>query len=241
MKVRSLAIAAALVAGLALGALLGPSLQASVASAQAQPTPQPQGTQAAQATPLWSQFLDQLAAALNIQRSTLDSAIVTAANNTADAAVQQGRLTQAQADALKARVQAGDFGPLFGGRRGPKGLHALAGLRQAMLDAAAKTLGITTDELVTQLRAGQTVAQLAQAHGTTEQAVVDAALAAAKSNLDAAVAAGRLTQAQADTIYTHLQQQGTQLFVPHGRGRGWHGAPRTAPGTTPTPVPGTDL
>jgi len=105
-------------------------------------------------------------------------------------------------------------------------------VQQAMVDAAASTLGITADELKTQLRSGQTLAQLAQANATTEQAVVNAALAAAKTRLDAAVTAGTLTQAQADGAYTQLQQRGAQLFVPHGRGRGNRGAP-TQPTATP--------
>ena len=36
----------------------------------------------------------------------------------------------------------------------------MAGVKQAMLDAAAKALNITTDELTTQLRSDQTIAQL---------------------------------------------------------------------------------
>lgn len=231
---KQVVVVAAMAVGLALGVAVGPALRGTVASAQTQPTATPAKPGAA----LWSTFLDQLAAALNIQRSALDSAIVTAGNNTADAAVQQGTLTQAQADALKARVQAGDLTPLLGGRGGlggPRGGHALGGVHRALLDAAAQKLGITSAELVTQLRSGQTLAQLAQAHGTTEQDVVNAALAAAKTQLDQAVAAGTLTQAQADAAYARLQQRGADLFTMRGRGHGRGGqrAPIT-PTATPT-------
>jgi hypothetical protein len=221
MQRKSIIVAAALLAGLALGIIVGPSVRGSVASAQAQPPGQ--GQSVAPAGTLWNQFLDNLATALNIQRPALDSAIVSAGNSTADAAVQQGTLTQAQADALKTRIQAGDLGALLGGRGGRGGAHQLGGVKQAMLDAAAKALNITTAELQTQLRRGQTLAQLAQAHNTTEQAVVTAALTAAKSQLDQAVSSGSLAQAQADTLYAQLQQQGADLFTP--RGRGVPGAP----------------
>lgn len=235
MQRRSIVVTAALVAGLALGIMFGPALRGSTASAQTQPSAQ--STLSTPGGTLWNSFLDKLAAALNIQRSALDSAITSAGNSTADEAVQQGTLTQAQAGALKARIQAGDLGALFGGR-GPRGGPKNDAVRQAMLDAAAQTLGITADELKTQLRGGQTLAQLAQARGTTEQAVASAALAAAKTQLDQQVAAGALTQAQADAIYAQLQQQGSNLFTPRGHGPGNRvrpGAPASpqAPATVP--------
>ncbi len=236
MQRRSIVITAALVAGLALGIMFGPALRGTTASAQTQPSAQTQSSTPGGA--LWNSFLDKLAGALNIQRSALDNAITSAGTSTADEAVQQGTLTQAQADALKARIQAGDLGALFGGRGGPHGGPRQDGVRQAMVDAAAKALNITTDELKTQLRSGQTLAQLAQAHGTTEQAVTSAALAAAKTQLDQQVTAGTLTQAQADAIYAQIQQQGTTLFTPHGHGPGNRirpGAPAApqAPATVP--------
>lgn len=224
MQRRSFVVAVALAAGLSLGLVLGPVLGSATASAQTvTPTP---------GSGLWSQFLDKLAGTLNIQRTALDSAITSAGNSTADDAVKAGTLTQAQADALKARIQAGDLGALggHGGRGGPGGKSRDGDVRQAMVDAAAKALGLTTTELTTQLRSGQTIAQLAQSKGTTEQAVVDAALAAAKTQLDQKVAAGTLTQAHADARYAELQQKGAQLFTPHERGAG-----RPAPATaTPT-------
>lgn len=249
MQRKSIVITAAVVVGLALGIVFGPMMRGSAASAQTQPPAQtPAPAQPQPSSPgdtLRNLFLDKLAAALNIQRTALDSAITSAITSAADAAVQQGTLTQAQADALKARIQAGDLDALWDGHHGPgmRGGPAMGGTKQAMLDAAAKTLNITTDELLTQLRSGQTLAQLAQAHGTTEQAVTSAALAAAKSQLDQAVANGTLTQAQADAIYAQLQQQGAQLLTPRGHGfgghgfgdRGWPGGPAApqAPTTSP--------
>ena len=223
---RRIVVAVALIAGLTMGLVLGPVLGSSTASAQTATTAPGSG--------LWSQFLDKLAGTLNIQRTALDSAIVTAGNSTADDAVKAGTLTQAQADALKARIQAGDLGALSGrGERGGPGGKGDGDVRQAMVDAAAKTLGLTAAELHAQLRSGQTIAQLAQSKNTTEQAVVNAALAAAKTRLDQKVAAGTITQAQADARYAELQQRGVQIFTPHGRG-----GQRTAPVATATPTAG---
>ncbi len=237
MKRKSYVVTAVLVTGLAVGAVVGPELRTTPASAQTLPsTPT---SSAAPSGTMWNTFLDKLAGTLNIQRSALDSAITTAGTSTVDEAVQQGSLTQVQADALKARIQAGDIGAFHGGRGGKLGGARMGGVQQAMRDAAANVLGITTIELTTQLRSGQTLAQIAQANGTTEQAVVTAALAAAKIQLDQAVAAGTLTQAQADTVYSALQQHGSNVLLHGGRGHGGRG--RWGAPTTPqaSPVPST--
>lgn len=232
MNLSRLLTLGAVALGLVLGIAIGPLVSAPTASAQSSPATQFTLPGAS----LWNDFLDQLAAALNIQRATLDSAIQTAGNKTIDNAVQQGTLTQAQGDALKARLQAGDVGVLWGRGHGKgPGKQALANVRQAMLDAAAQKLGMSATDLIAQLRSGQTLVQVAQSKGIAEQDVLNAALAAAKTQLDQAVASGSLTQAQADAIYTNLQQKGSLLFTP--RGRGFHGRGGWGAPVTPTPSP----
>jgi len=250
MQRKSLMTSAAVVGSLTLGLITGPIVANSLVSAQ---TPPPAATAMPSASPsptasgapvtysVRNAFLDNLAAALNIQRAALDSALTSAGNTTVDQAVQQGTLTQAQADAIKARIQAGDTGALWGGRGGfgsrsvIGGRAHLPGLHQAMLGAVAQTLGITADELRTQLRSGQTLAQIAQVHNTTEQAVISAALGAAKTQLDQAVTNGTLTQARADTIYSDLQARGASILSGRGHRPGGRGKDR-AP-TTPQASP----
>ncbi len=119
---RKFLITAALVAGLAFGIVIGPSVRG-IASAQ-DPSPTPSASASASTSPratLWNSFLDKLAAALNIDRATLDSAIVTAGNGTADEAVANGTLTQAQADAAYAQLQERGAQLFFG--RGPGRHH----------------------------------------------------------------------------------------------------------------------
>ncbi len=243
MQRKSFVITAALVIGLTLGVVFSSALRSSIAGAQTEPPAQAQSSSPRDT--LWNLFLDNLAEALNIGRSELDTAITNAGTSTADEAVEQGILTQEQADALKARVEAGDPGVFWGGRHGVWGDRGgkfggprLHGVRQAMLDAAAQTLNITTDELMTQLHSGRTLDQIAQDHGTTVEAVTDAALAAADTELDQAVADGTLTQAQADEIYARLQEQGAELLDHHGHrhgGRGWRSGPAAPESPVPTP------
>lgn len=232
MRWKKIGLGAALAGALALGLSFGAVGQGAVANAQTTT----QAEETTSASSLASRFLDQLAAALGIERAALDSAMASAASSTTAAAVADGSLSQAQADALNARAQAGEYGQFFGGRGGHRGGVRVEGVREAMVAAAAQTLGLTEDELTTALRDGQTVAELATAAGTTEEAVNNAALAAAKSVLDQAVAAGTITQAQADAHYAQLEERGLRLG---GRGPGGRG-PRPsdeAPTTAPTAAP----
>ncbi len=80
----------------------------------------------------------------------------------------------------------------------------------AGLEAAAGVLGITTDELSTQLRAGESLSDQATTAGV-EVADVLAAVDAAcvqtqRDNIEAAVTAGTLTRAKADWLLEGLDQ-----------------------------------
>lgn len=79
------------------------------------------------------------------------------------------------------------------------------------LGAATSYLGVDRPTLVADLEAGQSLAQIATAHGKTAAGLVTALLAPAKLKLDAAVAGGRLTAAKETTILTRLQTALTTL------------------------------
>ncbi|HWS45092.1 MAG TPA: hypothetical protein VN636_04455 [Acidimicrobiia bacterium] len=96
----------------------------------------------------------------------------------------------------------GPGGPVFGGRMGPMGIGR--GLLGQGLKAAASALGITPAELKTDLRNGQTLAQIAQAHNVKVDTVINALVQAGNQRIDQAVANKRLTQAQADKLKAQL-------------------------------------
>jgi uncharacterized protein (DUF433 family) len=130
---------------------------------------------------------------------------------------------------------------------GPGGPHRGFGFRGGFgLDAAAKAIGVSTDDLLAQLKNGKTIADVAKAKGVSSQKVIDAMVAAAKTEFDAQVKAGRLTAQQAARIEANLtsmitdQVNGT-FTRPGGRGgpkgygpgNGWHGGPLgTGPGSS---------
>jgi hypothetical protein len=67
------------------------------------------------------------------------------------------------------------------------------------LDAAAEAIGISADDLHTALEGGQSIAEVAAAHGVDTQTVVDAMVADLKAHLADAVADGKISQTVADT------------------------------------------
>jgi hypothetical protein len=146
--------------------------------------------------------LDDAAQQLGIDSSRLGNALKQALKNRVDAAVEDGRLTQAQGNELKARIDSGDL-PLFFGGRPHGGPHV--GLHRG-LDAAASYLGLSEAALRTQLESGKTLAQVAADRGKTADGLVQALVDDAKQHLDEAVQAGRLTAAQRTQILADVEQ-----------------------------------
>jgi AraC-like DNA-binding protein len=166
--------------------------------------------------------LDDAAQQLGVQPDELSAALKQALSNRVDEAVEDGRLTKAEGDALKARINAGEF-PLFGVPRGPGfgfkdfglGPHGFRGPGH-LLSTAADYLGLTQAQLRTQLDSGKTLAQIAKDRGKSVDGLVDKLLAAKKARLDEAVEDGRLTRAQADEIEAEMRKAVTE-FVNNGR------------------------
>jgi hypothetical protein len=134
----------------------------------------------------------------------LSAAIKSALEKRVDAAVAAGRITKAQGDELKQRIESGDF-PLFGfGDRPVPGMFGHDLFRG--LAAAAAYLGLSEDELHTQLENGKTLADIAKAQNKSVDGLVQALVADAKKHLDEEVAEGDLTKAQADQMLMRLEQ-----------------------------------
>jgi hypothetical protein len=75
------------------------------------------------------------------------------------------------------------------------------------LDAVANLLGISLADLQTALQDGQTLAQIAKAHGKTPNDVIDTLVAGVKAHFEADVASGEHTQAEADQFIAAFTSQ----------------------------------
>lgn len=111
---------------------------------------------------------------------------------------------------------------------------------RALIRTAAEVIGITPQELITELREGEdlSIADVATAHGASADDIVDAVVAKASEHLAEKVANGELTQDEADAhlaeIEAHVTERINTPFSPpepgqhphHGQGpQGGQGAP----------------
>jgi len=145
---------------------------------------------------------------LGVQPSKLSSALKKALEDRIDAAVAAGRLTKAQGNELKQRIESNDF-PLIAPRFDHDGFghHGFGHHGFPGLDAAASYLGLSEDALGARLESGKTLAEVAKGQGKSVDGLVAALKADLKQHLDEAVADGRLTQAQADRILSNADSR----------------------------------
>jgi len=73
-------------------------------------------------------------------------------------------------------------------------------IRRDGVAISAKTIGVTPQALVAELRSGKSIAEVAGEHNVSAQTVVDALANAADARINAAVTDHKLTQAQAQKI-----------------------------------------
>jgi hypothetical protein len=152
-------------------------------------------------------FFDSLAEHLGISNKELEDAAKAAATDQVDAALEEGRITDEEADRLKERIQQGDapflFGPPVFGR---PHLHRGAALGMKF-DAAAEFLGLTNAELRERLDEGQSLAEIARAEDKSVDGLKQALVEDAEQELNEAVEDGDLTRERADEMLERLRER----------------------------------
>jgi hypothetical protein len=184
--------------------------------------------------------LTDAAKRLGVTADELKSALSAAEDARLDAAVKAGTLTQEQADQIKARRTADGTVLSLGGGPGGRGGHGGPGGPgggRALLEDAAKAIGITEDALKTQLRDGKTLEAVAKAEGKTLADVKAAVKKAAVARLDTQLKDKKITQAQYDEAVQRLDDHIERLGDAKFGGKGGPRGERPNGNATPTPTP----
>ncbi|HEU5003359.1 MAG TPA: hypothetical protein VFW71_11360 [Actinomycetota bacterium] len=218
------------------------------------------------------QSIAEVARSKNVAVQKVIDALTTAATARIETALKNGRITDAQATTLKAdlasRITAfvnqtglrfrfpgvtgtaaphGRFGPPTSTVvpfRGP-----LGGLGVRSIGAAAKAIGVSPTVVVQALRAGRSIADVAQSHNVPPQSVIHTLTTEATNRIDAAANAGKITAAQAASlkaklsseVTTFVNQKGLGGIVPGPFGRFGGKAPGGGPGPGPAVPPSFQL
>ena len=165
---------------------------------------------------MYQAFLGNLASALNIDQTTLTSALKTAGTNTVNQEVQNGQITQQQANNILSQINSGKPFGFMGMGLGRQGSVAgsVYGKRQhrggamgsfMLMKPLASALGMSPQTLMLDLRSGQTISGLLP-QGTTITQLEATILASIQSQLNQAVTNGKMTQTQETNIYSKMQQ-----------------------------------
>ncbi len=84
-------------------------------------------------------------------------------------------------------------------------------IRRDVVAVSSKTIGVTPQDLVSELRSGKSIADVAGEHNVSAQTVVNALVGSADAKIDQAVTNHKLTQAQASEIEAALPGLATKV------------------------------
>ncbi|MDE3095416.1 MAG: hypothetical protein KGK07_05360 [Chloroflexota bacterium] len=225
---KALAVTAALavVASATFGAFHYTSAQTPPPTPTAPAATNNTGQQAVQA------FVDKVAANLNVSPQQLTTAVKDAALQTVDQQVAAGKLTQAQGDKIKAAINNGKYPELarLFARREERRERGVQWLRRQIVVSSAKAIGIEPKALVTDLKDGQSIADVAAAHNVALNTVKTQITGDVQAKLNTLVQDKKITQARADAVMKALTNNLDKILNHHRGDKSTTPAPAATPG-----------
>ncbi|MDQ6746719.1 MAG: hypothetical protein M3010_01235, partial [Candidatus Dormibacteraeota bacterium] len=239
-------LAAVILTGGAFTTFAAPALhRAETAAAKPKAAPSGEGAKAQQ---YCDSFLKDFAGKLGVKTDAVLPALKASLKDSIGQAVTNGDLTAAQATKIKAHIDAvqgcADLGKLAGipglhGKRSAGTAAVRPEVMQTVIGAAATALKTTPAELQKAVMAGDPLSKVAERAGVSKAAFDPAFKTALKTQLDADVAAGKLTATQETELIDHAVKIADTLWDkpltgPHGGLFGHGGPPAGPPDTHPT-------
>ncbi len=183
-----------------------------------------------------------IAKAHNVDPKSVVDALVAAGSKRVDTAVSNDRIDADRAAKIKEKLPQRAEKLVDGQLKGK--LHRRVQrvkmrrhARRGGIKVAAETIGVSAQDLVTAIRGGSSVADVAKAHNVDPKTVVDAVVAAAGKKLDQAVANGKLDADRAAKIKDQLTARRHQGGRPHAEGPHQHRLLNPSAPRTPRPSP----
>lgn len=189
--------------------------------------------EAATTSAVCTSFMQHFATDIGKSQAQINAAFQKAIGETLADEVKAGKLTQAKADAIKAKL-AGKTPCALPGTVAPRGgdQKALGAYMQQYLAAAASALGISQTELQADLKNGQSLSQVAAAQKVSEATFRTKLIANLRPTLDQAVKNGKITAAQEQTLLDRLQNGPLPLWDKASKRPKAPASPTASPTTT---------
>lgn len=170
-------------------------------------------------------FLTDFAGHLGVPVATVKTALQQTQVDRVNALLKAGRITSAQATQMEQAIQSGK--PMGGMGWGGFGMHRHGpGMMGLDLTTVATYVGLTQQQLMTDLGNGQTLARIAAAQGKTVQGLEQALTTAFQARLQQAVTSGHMTAAQSATALSQFQSRLSQMVNNQMKmGHEWGGPP----------------
>ncbi len=148
----------------------------------------------------------------SVDLTTVIATLVGDENAEIDAAAKAGTITSAQATQMKAQTTRRVTDMVNGTEpEHGSGGHGGPGAQAEDQQVIATAIGISTNQLQTELTAGKTIAAIATAHSKTAADVISALVASENAEIDQRAASGQITPAQAAQDKTLTQQRVTDM------------------------------
>lgn len=168
-------------------------------------------------------FVGRLADNLGVTQDELEAAIQATQLEIVDELLADGKIDENRAAELRDRIESGDGGLFFPGRGHHRPFRDGFGL-----GVIAETIGVTPQVIFEGWQNGQSLAQIAEANGSSGAAVADALMAQVEEHLAQAVADDKLTQAEADEKLADAATRIDELINHEGPPEGPKGFPGPA-------------
>ena len=164
-------------------------------------------------------FRETVAGVLGISVEEYDAAVEQAREQVVGEALEEGWLTEDQAERMQERFEEG-LGRRGMGRGFMMPHPGVMGCGEtSLVGLAAEALDMSVEDLHAELKDGKTIADLAEEKGVDTQEIIDTYLAQLEENLTQAVEDGKITQNQADWMLEQATERAPDQLTNTWEGR----------------------